>query len=64
MISSDKGSFTFSVARFSTDCFSYLAYSHTAVFRKVRAHQNRRFWFGEEVLNARAAIGGDGVKIG
>jgi hypothetical protein len=30
----------------------------------VRAHQNRRFWFGEEVLNARAAIGGDGVKIG
>jgi hypothetical protein len=32
-----------------------LAYSHTAVFRQVRAHQNRRFWFGKEVLNARAS---------
>jgi hypothetical protein len=30
----------------------------------VRVHQNRRFWFGEDVLNARAAIGGDGVRIG
>jgi hypothetical protein len=30
----------------------------------VRAHQNRISWFEEEVLNARAQIGGDGVKMG
>jgi hypothetical protein len=31
---------------------------------EVRTHQSQIFWFGEEVLNARAAIGGDGVKMG
>src|SRR5882757_9001703 len=31
---------------------------------EVRAHQNRISWFGEEVLNARVEIGGDGVKLG
>ena len=30
----------------------------------MRAHQNQISWFGEEVLNARAEIGDDGVKIG
>ncbi|MDH2351709.1 hypothetical protein QCM80_13685 [Bradyrhizobium sp. SSUT112] len=31
---------------------------------EVRAHQNQISWFGEEVLNAHAEIGDDGVKIG
>jgi hypothetical protein len=30
----------------------------------MQAHQNRISWFGEEVLNARAEIGDDGVKMG
>src|SRR6266446_4647807 len=31
---------------------------------RVRAHQNRISWFGEEAPNARVEIGDHGVKIG
>ena len=48
--------------RVSLDTLSYS--QHGSRPTEGRAHQNRTSWFGEEVLNARAEIGDDGVKIG
>jgi hypothetical protein len=61
------GWLTRSDARFPIDCFAGLLIRRriprTAPDR-LRAHQNRTSWFGEEVLNAHVEIGDDGVKIG
>jgi hypothetical protein len=46
----------------SLDTLSYSP--HCSRPTVVGAHQHRISWFGEEVLNLRAEIGDDGVKIG
>jgi hypothetical protein len=61
-----------SVSRFSDFQAEYegsIPFTRSSLFKDltrgsagVRTHQNRISWFGEEVLNARVEIGGDGTQ--